>query len=267
MCLFDEGRLREALPVSILGKPLYYHRSVNSTNDEAISLAHQGAPHGTLVIAEAQSKGRGRGDKLWVTVPGKSIAFSLVLRPEYSVWKELLRLNAIGTLGVIEALGEYGLVAHMKWPNDVLLAGKKVAGILLEAFWLGERLDFVILGVGINLFPASIPEKVLLDFPAISVFDFLKEPFDPHLFLRAILQGMSRWYSRMETQDFWSDCQRHLAYLGERVVVVFGEQCIMGRLFGIDGEGNLRLLLSSDEEISVGFEALSLRPVREDNER
>lgn len=263
MVLFSEKRLMEILPVGGLGKPLHYHGCVASTNDEAVSLAQHGAAHGTLVIAEHQSKGRGRGKKRWSTVSGASIAFSLILHLENGRRRELTRLNAIGALGVIEALGRFGLAAQMKWPNDVLLAGRKVAGVLAEVFWQGEKLDFVVLGVGINLLRGSVPDPAALRFPAISISEVAEKPIDPHLFLRAVLEGISDWISWLGAQNFWMDCQRHLAYLGQTVAVEGGEGCIMGKLLGIDEGGGLRIMIPTGEVIHPGFQAHSLSRVND----
>jgi BirA family biotin operon repressor/biotin-[acetyl-CoA-carboxylase] ligase len=132
-----------------LGAPRLHLRSTSSTNDRARELAEQGAPHGALVTASEQTTGRGRQGRAWITPPGTALAASLVLRE----WDELLTLRA--GLAVADVAGPQ---ARVKWPNDVWLEGRKVAGILAEA----RNGGWVVLGIGVNvaLDPATLPPDV-----------------------------------------------------------------------------------------------------------
>src|SRR3954469_11442378 len=135
--------------VAMLGRPRLHLRSVGSTNARARELAEQGAPHGTLVTASEQTAGRGRQGRSWVTPPGSAIAASVILRS----FDELLPLRA--GLAVADLAGDS---ARVKWPNDVWLEGRKVAGILAEA----RNGGWVVLGIGVNvaLDPATLPPGV-----------------------------------------------------------------------------------------------------------
>ncbi len=130
--------------------------SVESTNDEVRILGQAGAPEGLVLIAQNQSAGRGRRGAAWFASPGESLAFSILVRPTEAkaLWP---RLALAAGLAVAEAMDRFGLQAGIKWPNDVWLNGKKVAGILVEA---GS--DFAVVGIGINVnstaFPAAISE-------------------------------------------------------------------------------------------------------------
>jgi BirA family biotin operon repressor/biotin-[acetyl-CoA-carboxylase] ligase len=132
-----------------LGRPRTHYRSTTSTNDRARELAGAGAPHGALVTAGEQTAGRGRQGRSWVTPPDTAIAASLILRE----WDALLTLRA--GLAVADVAGPQ---ARVKWPNDVWLDGRKVAGILAEA----RNGGWVILGFGVNvaLDPATLPPEV-----------------------------------------------------------------------------------------------------------
>jgi len=129
----------------MLGRPRLHLRSVGSTNARARELAEQGAPHGTLVTASEQTAGRGRQGRSWVTPPGSAIAASVILRE----FDDLLPLRA--GLAVADLAGGSALV---KWPNDVLLDGRKVAGILVEA----RAPDWAVVGIGVNV--TSVPPDV-----------------------------------------------------------------------------------------------------------
>jgi BirA family biotin operon repressor/biotin-[acetyl-CoA-carboxylase] ligase len=128
-----------------LGSPRLHLRSVGSTNDKARELAEQGAPHGTLVTASEQTAGRGRYGRVWVTPPGTAIAASIILR----TFDGLLPLRA--GLAVADLAGD---AARVKWPNDVLLDGLKVAGILVEA----RAPEWAVVGIGVNV--VSVPPEV-----------------------------------------------------------------------------------------------------------
>jgi BirA family biotin operon repressor/biotin-[acetyl-CoA-carboxylase] ligase len=132
-----------------LGQPREHHETIGSTNERARELAEQGAAHGTLVTAGEQTAGRGRQGRGWVTPPGVAIAASLVLRD----YDDLLPLRA--GLAVADVAGERALV---KWPNDVWIEGRKVAGILAEA----RGHDWAVLGIGVNvaLDPSTLPPEV-----------------------------------------------------------------------------------------------------------
>ena len=141
-----------------LGGIRYFER-IGSTNDEAAAWLKQGCPDLALVVADAQSAGRGRAGRKWFTPPGAGLAFSLVLRAGDAT-RQLLaqgntaRLNGLGALAVCQALQEqHSLPAQIKWPNDVIVNGRKLAGVLAEAHWLGSELSAVVLGIGINLAP------------------------------------------------------------------------------------------------------------------
>jgi BirA family biotin operon repressor/biotin-[acetyl-CoA-carboxylase] ligase len=131
-----------------LGRPRVHLRETTSTNDRARALALAGAPHGSLVTAGAQSAGRGRQGRVWAAPPGRALLLSLVLRD----WDALLPLRA--GLAVADLAGDAAVV---KWPNDVLLGGKKLAGVLVEA----RPREWAVLGIGVNVAVdvASLPAE------------------------------------------------------------------------------------------------------------
>jgi BirA family biotin operon repressor/biotin-[acetyl-CoA-carboxylase] ligase len=151
-CIPEEvaPRLRDSLWVSCDGGP-----SLASTNDEAKRLARGGAPEGTLVVAAEQTGGRGRFGRVWSSPPGNVYA-SFVLRPERAP-AEAAALPLVIALGARRALRDLGVPAELKWPNDVLVAGAKLGGILLEMTAEADRIDWVVVGVGVNV--SSVPAE------------------------------------------------------------------------------------------------------------
>jgi BirA family biotin operon repressor/biotin-[acetyl-CoA-carboxylase] ligase len=137
---------------------------IESTNAEALQRARRGALGGTLVYAESQTAGRGRNGRQWISPAGVGLYFSLVLRPEQPVsrWALLTYGASVALALTLRELSDEGLIPHplnleLKWPNDVLLSGKKVAGILLETAGTGGTISAVVLGVGVNVNPIQLP--------------------------------------------------------------------------------------------------------------
>lgn len=130
---------------------IHFFPEIGSTNFEAVELGKKGAPHGTLVVAEAQSAGRGRLGRRWDSPAGKGLYFSLLLRPDLDAAQAPLTTLAAG-LGLAQAirgLGVRNLV--LKWPNDLMVAKKKLGGILTEMYHSGSKVGFLVVGVGINV--------------------------------------------------------------------------------------------------------------------
>jgi len=235
--MFNEDRLRQLLPVSGLGEQLSFHREVDSTSNIAHDLADQGAPHGTLVVAESQTHGRGQRGRHWITKPGAGLAFSVILRPEEIIPNLWARLHALSALGVADALETYQLYPEIKWPNDILLNGKKVAGILVEVSWDGDRVDYIILGIGMNVANNSVPREIPLLFPAVSVEEVLGKTVDPYELFVRILKGISTQFSLLNHGELFESWEKKLAYRGQEVILTGPEKELSGTLIGLNREG------------------------------
>jgi BirA family biotin operon repressor/biotin-[acetyl-CoA-carboxylase] ligase len=144
------------------GRPLRYRDEIGSTNTEAMEWAGEGAPEGALVVADHQTAGRGRWGRGWISAPGSLLQFSLVLKPELPADRVGLLTTAVGVAcaDVIETLT--GIPTGIKWPNDVVVRGRKLAGILVESRLEGSRLATAIAGVGVNVGweRADVPEEI-----------------------------------------------------------------------------------------------------------
>ena len=144
-----------------LGRGLHHFETLPSTNAHAFKLAQEGAEHGEVVVTEQQTAGRGRRGRVWVSPPGLNLYFSAVLRPELPP-QRAAELTLVAAVAVAETLREAGADARIKWPNDVQVQGRKLAGILTELSAEPERVHFVVLGVGVNLNagPDDFPDDV-----------------------------------------------------------------------------------------------------------
>jgi len=230
-----------------------YFDRIGSTNDEALRWAYEGAPDSALVIADEQTSGRGRMQRTWVTRPGVSLAFSQIFIPSQPE-KSCLHLSSpLAALAVTDALEIlYSLNPQIKWPNDVLLTGKKVCGILVEASWLGNAIQAIVVGVGINIFHGSVPPQGELIFPATCVEEITRQPVDRFEILRLVLQRMAYWREHIASAGFYQKWQEKLAFAGEMVSIQGpGRQVLVGRILGVNPGGNLRLGQADGDEILV----------------
>jgi len=253
----DSYSVAQALAGLPLGS-LQFYPEVGSTNDEAVRLAQTGGPDLSLIVADEQTAGRGRFSRRWFTPQGSALAFSLVLFPHES-WEHtrakaagmiLPRLTALGALAVCEVLIErYHLAAKIKWPNDVLVGRQKLAGVLAEAIWDGERLEAVVLGVGLNVASRSLPPENELLFPATCLDDCLLAPVDEFerlALLRAILERILEWRVRISGVEFIQAWQEKLAFLDEWVWVIpvqaeDPQNAIKVHILGLEMDGSLRV--------------------------
>jgi BirA family biotin operon repressor/biotin-[acetyl-CoA-carboxylase] ligase len=257
----DETTFRKALCEFPLGD-VRYHETINSTNDKALAWAAGGAPDLALVYAEEQTLGRGRGSRRWFTPPGTALAFSLVLHPLTGEGRSVARYSGLGAVAVCAALETMGLHPQIKWPNDILLRQRKVCGILVEATWLGDRLENIVVGIGVNITPKAVPASELVDYPAGSVEGELKQPVDRLGLLVEILRALLYWRSRMFTDEFVTAWGNRLAFRGERVSVQTKEgKAKVGKVAGLEEDGSLVLQADDGQEVSVQFGEVHLRRV------
>jgi BirA family biotin operon repressor/biotin-[acetyl-CoA-carboxylase] ligase len=253
--------LRSILPAGRLADELHFYPSLGSTNDRAKELAQGGAQEGTLVVADEQTAGRGRAGRTWFSPPGAGLAFSVVLRPAASSPEEIGVWTALGALATRAALVRLGTSPSIKWPNDVLLERGKVAGVLAEAVWEDDTVTSVVIGIGVNVRPESVPGPKTLDYPAVCVDSVVGRRVDRAELLADILGSLSRWHSRFRLDDVLSAWESALAFRGQVVHVEGGGRAWQGRLSGLGPRGELRLRLENGDSLLLPGEAMHLRPV------
>lgn len=238
--------------------------SIGSTNDEALRWATEGAADGCLVTADTQTQGRGRFGRKWVTRPGVSLAFSLILRPTPDEMDHLSFFSPLGALAISQALEEaLGLAPQIKWPNDVLLDGRKTAGILVEAAWSGETLEAVVIGIGINVTHEAVPPADELLYPAISVEEAAERPVNRLELLRAVLYALFEWRSYTGRPAFRQQWEKRLAFLNEWVEIgemVPGSSPISGQMLGLADDGGLMLRGEDGQVTTIAVGDVHLRP-------
>jgi BirA family transcriptional regulator, biotin operon repressor / biotin---[acetyl-CoA-carboxylase] ligase len=237
---FDSARFeseREARDLT-LGRPLSWQSETQSTNDDALAAAKNGAPHGAVFGAESQTRGRGRRGSEWVSTPGAGLWFSLLLRPDLPA--ELAPgLALCAGLAVREAVAaRVAASVAVKWPNDVLAGGRKLAGILVESQIIGAKLGSVIIGIGINVTQTVFPEP--LSSIATSLALLSASALDREGLLADVLIDLETSLERLTTRgmaDIAEALRPHDALLDRRLRV----EGVEGVGAGIDAAGRLLL--------------------------
>lgn len=248
---FNEQTLADRLSGKRIGNRIHFFQEVDSTNDVAFQLALGGAPEGTVVIAEAQTRGKGRLKRQWQSPPGSNIYTSIVLRPEIEpVFAPQITLMT--GVAVADILSEYCPDdVTLKWPNDVQIRGKKVCGILTEMNASAvKKVNFVIVGIGINVniarvdfdesfrdLATSLKEEAGIE---ISRLDLIIKLFDnlACLYTRLLREGFA------PIKDMWL---MYSDMVGKQIQVVFNNNVQAGEVHGIDDFG--ALIISDENEV------------------
>ena len=229
-----------------------FFEECDSTNRIAKQWADEGAPDGSLVLADHQTAGRGRMSRSWVSVPGTALQFSLVLRPEMSLDSVGL-LNLVAGAALAIAVERLGVPARVKWPNDLILDGRKAAGILSEAITQVGAVTAVILGIGlnVNLRSEDLPEELAAT--ATSLLIASGRSFDRLDVLAAFLSEFGPRYSGLggaRIDEVLGEYRRHCETIGQVVRIEVGDKVLEGEATDVDVTG--ALLLAGGERITAG---------------
>lgn len=231
----------------VLGTPLIHLPTTTSTMDDVLELARAGSPEGVTVVADVQTAGQGRAGRVWETSPEDALLMSFLLRPDRPA-ADLVPLSLLTALAIAETVrDEYAIDARIKWPNDVLVDGKKLCGILLRTHMLpGERHPIVVIGTGINA--NGVPPHVAETATHVAAHVGWKISRDE---LRiGVLSHLSDIYARFLAGDSaldWARINALLMYRGEPVTVQDGDRVIAGTVEGIGARGELFVREASGE--------------------
>lgn len=228
-----------------------WRAEVSSTNDELRVLAEQGTGEGLVLIGEEQKAGRGRRGAAWFSPKGDGLAFSVLLRPggNKGLWH---RLSLVAGLAVAEAVEKFGVVAEVKWPNDVLVGGKKLAGILVEA-----GADFVIVGIGINVNAGDFPEGL----NATSLTLECGEEVPRSEVLAEVVERLAVYAARIDSgfNDLLDGVRERCALTGKTVALTIAGARREGAVKGISEGGEL--LVEMGGVVERVFQADEVREV------
>ena len=234
------------LGTEIVGSRVVFLAQTDSTNVQARMLADQGAADGTVVIADQQSSGKGRLGRFWVSPSAVNLYLSIILRPDIPLLEapRMTFLTAVAVAEAIEACGDF--TPQLKWPNDVLLGGRKIAGLLNELSAETERINYLVLGIGVNLnmpadmFPANLRS------PATSLFVASGAKVSRLDFTRNLLRRVDALYRQYLDEGFGpilAGWERRCHMIGCRVEVDYQHSRVTGTVTGLDEDGALLLRL------------------------
>ncbi|MDP2911009.1 MAG: biotin--[acetyl-CoA-carboxylase] ligase, partial [Candidatus Omnitrophota bacterium] len=254
-----EIELKWQLKTGIIGKKIYSYKETGSTNDTAYALASSGEKEGSVVIAESQTSGRGRMNRKWVSPKSKGAYFSAILRPSI-LPKDVSSITLFSALAVAKTISEMTDVkAFIKWPNDVLINGHKVCGILTEMSAETDKINFVIIGIGINI----NTKKDALPKGATSLLEESGREISRVEFVKGIFRNMDKLYGIFKAgniEDIIKEYKEFSNFLGTRVQVTYHDEKIEGYAVDVDKEGALILRMDSglNERVLAG-DVLMLR--------
>lgn len=219
----------------MLDGSFYYAEELASSNDTAAELIQCGAGSGTLVLAESQTKGRGRGGNAWSCPKGEGLLFSLVIEPDFDR-KYWSRIALAAGLSVVEAVRKLGVAAQIKWPNDVWIDGRKCAGVLVEGCE-----SQVIVGIGLNVSVSSFPEEI--EHSATSLYKEGIAMVNREALLADIVRGVFKWGSLCGAhfESVVEQVNAHCALRGEMIQLRREAKVLFGMMAGVDPQGHLLL--------------------------
>ncbi len=248
--------IQRELTTHIFGQPTHYYQQVDSTNTALKALADEGAPEGTLTIANEQTAGRGRFKRRWRAPAGSSLLTSLLFRPAFlppARAQTLMMLCALAATDAIET--ETGIAAGVKWPNDLVYNGRKLAGLLSEMSLSGETLEWVVVGMGMNVnldfsaFKKPDPDSGLpLSQTASSLEMIVRRPVSRLSLLQAYLEAVEGRYNALRSgQSPHPEWRAKLTTLGQEITVSGAGSMLRGLAEDVDEDGALLLRLADGQ--------------------
>ncbi len=246
----------------VIGSSHIYLEEVGSTNVEAKAAALD-YPDGSVVISDSQTSGKGRLGRYWDSAKGKGIWLSLILKPRISM-AEAMILTQMAGAGVCDALKTAGYEAKIKWPNDVVVQGRKVCGILAEMSGEPEQLNYVILGIGINVNqnPSDFPEE--LRNKAISLKMVDSEEKSRNLILDLLLERLEHYYALVKNKDtaeIIKFCRNNSATLDNQVKVIYNDKIIEGKAINLTENGGLIIEDQTGQTMEIISGEVSVRGI------
>jgi BirA family biotin operon repressor/biotin-[acetyl-CoA-carboxylase] ligase len=226
---FSQERLQQALK----GRSFQFYPQIDSSNERALSWLAGGVPSGSIIVADEQTRGRGRLGRGWYAPPNTALMLSYVLHP---IPGELTYVGMMGALAVCEAVETFGAKAGIKWPNDVQIDGRKLCGVLPEAAWQGDQLRGVVLGMGVNVridFAGTPFENT-----AISL-ETVVGSVDRVDLLLCLLEQLDHWAARLSSDDLFEAWRARLVMLGKQVSIANTNGTIRGIAENVDRQGAL----------------------------
>lgn len=240
--MFDLEFFDIKLDTEKIGRNFIYAEEVDSTNTVLLDKSNKFNEDGTVLLSEKQNKGRGRKDRIWYSSRGLNLTFSILLKNRDFSGRKINLVNFAVSIAVAMAIENlYQLKIELKWPNDVLISGKKVAGILIESSSSGKKIERVVIGVGINVNQASFQGN--FNIQPTSVRNEINQNIEREILLAEVLnlfEEILQWIEE-KPDEILKDWKARCRMIGEKISVTEGEKVKYGIFDDIDDEGFLIL--------------------------
>lgn len=246
------------LDTSYIGRNFIYAEEVESTNSELLNKGNKFNKNGTVLLAEKQNKGKGRKDSIWYSAKGQNLTFSILITDKKLINKNINYINFAAALTVGNAIeNRYQLRTEMKWPNDVLIRRKKISGILLESSSLGNTVERLVIGVGININQLSFQGTFKI--PPTSIFMETGQTASREIFLADFLNLFEENLNKIATDpmEIMKEWKNKCGMIGERITVEENDKIRSGIFDDIDNNGYL-LLRTGGQVVTIHFGDVSL---------
>lgn len=260
--LYNQFEILKSLHTDFIGKNIIFFDSIDSTNTYAKNLAYEGAKEGTVIISNTQINGKGRLEKQWISEKDSGIYMSIILRPNI----ELINCNQITlitSIALCRVLKSLNLETYIKWPNDIILNNKKISGILIELSAEIEKVNYIIVGVGINVNNKSIDENI--KDKATSIFLETKNIFSRVQIIQSFLFEFEKMYTQYiknsNFNEFLDEYKELCINLGKEVKIFSKDKEDFGKIVGITEYGQLIFLNNKNEEIKIISGEVSVRNI------
>jgi BirA family biotin operon repressor/biotin-[acetyl-CoA-carboxylase] ligase len=252
--------IKDLLTTKYIGRNIVYLESTTSTNDIARKYAQNGESEGLVVVAEEQTKGKGRLGRRWSTPKGEAIAMSMLLRPNLSP-QLISSITLAMAVSIVEALKDVtGYEVGIKWPNDIVLEGKKLCGILTEMSAEMDVINYIIIGIGLNVNQEKFDDDIKN--VATSLKRCSGKRFERKVILSSIINKFEKNYEVFKTkgiEPFIDSLKKHSVLLNKRVVISNINEKYEAEAIGIDKDGSLLVRLDSGEIKKVLSGDISVR--------
>ena len=246
--MFNLNLYKDKLSTDLFGQSIQYYPKLDSTNTKAWEMISENAESGTVVVTDNQVKGRGRQFNTWLSIPGKSLTFSIILYPN-ALPNQINLYSLIAGLAITDCLIENNIQAQLKWPNDILINSKKVSGILCESKISGGVIKSMVIGIGLNVNENITDLPVELCNKATSLQIESGKQYQLEILFANILKHLEHRIKSRETDTHLSDWEKRCAHLNQKVTFHSGSKIVIGEFIGLTSKGEAKILIDGKENI------------------
>ncbi len=246
--MFNLNLYKENLSTDVFGQLIKYYPKLDSTNTKAWNLISERAENGTIGITENQTSGRGRQSNTWTSVPGKSLTFSIIIYPNV-VPNQINLYSLVAGLAITNCLIDFNIQAQLKWPNDILINGKKVGGILCESKISGGVIKSMVIGIGLNVNEDITDIPVEQRNKATSLTIESGKQYQLEIVLASILNYLEHRINNKDTDSQLTNWEESCAHLNQRVTFHSGNESVTGVFKGLTSSGQAIIAINNEEVI------------------